>query len=202
MNSKIAIMGIGIILMVGCGTTSRTTHNPPEYISVDGSGPDVEKNSSMAAGVPFVLLPECTSGRNGLLSLAGIKMICEPVAYDGQPVKGAFKISDFAKNCGNVPSLYLREGEPVRLMLIKTSDRSPTKDYLKNTLKMDEAHIEGATLLIVQDIPQPKYLVSCDDRAVLVIQRTNTIPEGPFKTRALNVAEKFNQFTANQGILN
>ena len=85
-------------------------------------------------------------------------------------------------------------------MLVKASDSIPTKDYLKNVLKIDKAHMEGASLLIVQKMVQPKYFVSCDDRAALVFQRTTTIPEGPFKDRALNIAGKFNNFMKNQGV--
>lgn len=200
MNSKKMILGISMIFLSGCEMPSRTILNPPEYISVDGSGPEVEKNPIMASGVPSTLSSECISGRFGSVSMVGLKMICEPFVYQGQPVVGPFKASDFTEYCGNVPSLYLREGEQVRLMLVKASDSIPTKDYLKNVLKVDKAHMEGASLLIVQNMVQPKYFVSCDDRAALIFQRTTTIPDGPFKDRALKVAGKFNSFMKNQGI--
>lgn len=85
-------------------------------------------------------------------------------------------------------------------MLVRTSDSVPTKDFLEKTLKVEKEDVEGASLMIIQDIPQPKYVVTCDRNAAIAYQRTSTIPEGKFKTDALTFSEKMEQYIASQNI--
>ncbi len=192
----LALCFVSAALLAGCKTQTHTS-TLPEFLSIDASGPAFEKSNTVA-GTSLFLSSECASNRVGVVTLVSVKMICEPVMDENKPLKAPFNPSDIKNACGNIPAVYFRTGEPVRFMLVRTSDSVSTKDFLENTLKIEKEDIEGATLMIIQDVQQPKYVVTCDRNAAVVFQRTSTIPEGKFKTDALKVAERIEQYMATQ----
>lgn len=197
-NILIAFGFVASALLTGCSSHNHV-RKIPEFISIDGSGPAIEK-IKMAAGTPLYLSSECAANRVGVMTLISVKLICEPMIYDGNPVKAPFNPADFKSTCGNIPTVYFKTGEPIRLMLVRTSDSIPTKDFLEKNLQIEKEDVEGASLMIIQDIQQPKYIVTCDRNAAIAYQRTSTIPEGKFKTDALILSEKMEQYIASQNI--
>lgn len=197
-NILIAFGFVASALLTGCSSHNHV-RKIPEFISIDGSGPAIEK-IKMAAGTPLYLSSECAANRVGVMTLISVKLICEPMIYDGKPVKAPFNPADFKSTCGNIPTVYFKTGEPIRLMLVRTSDSIPTKDFLEKNLQIEKEDVEGASLMIIQDIQQPKYIVTCDRNAAIAYQRTSTIPEGKFKTDALILSEKMEQYIASQNI--
>ncbi|EBU3468642.1 hypothetical protein UJ39_17430 [Salmonella enterica subsp. enterica serovar Tennessee] len=197
-NILIALGVVATALLTGCKSPNHV-QKIPEFISIDGSGPAIEKVKTVV-GTPMYLSSECATNRVGVMTLISVKLICEPMIYEGKPVKAPFNPADFKSTCGNLPTVYFKTGEPIRLMLVRTSDSVPTKDFLEKTLKIEKEDVEGASLMIIQDIPQPKYVVTCDRNASIAYQRTSTIPEGKFKTDALTFSEKMEQYIASQNI--
>lgn len=192
---------LGIIAAASISGCKAPTHTQkiPEYLSIDGSGPALEKSKSVI-GTPMNLSAECATNRVGVVTFISMKLICEPMMYEGKPIKTSFNPIDFNTWCGNIPTVYFKTGEPVRAMLARSSDSVSTREFMENTLKVQKEDIEGASLMIIQDVPQPKYIVTCDRNAAVVFQRTSTIPEGKFKTDALRIADKIEQFMAAQNL--
>lgn len=195
-NKLLALCFVSAALLAGCKAQTHTTKEP-EFLSIDGSGPAIEKSKN-AAGTSMYLSSECASNRVGVVTFISVKMICEPVMDEGKPLKALFNPSEIKDACGDLPTVYFKTGEPVRFMRVRSSDSVSTRDFLENTLKVEKEDIEGASLMIIQDVLQPKYVVTCDRNATVVFQRTSTIPEGQFKTEALKMSERIDQYMATQ----